>query len=31
MSLTVTLVDGEIDSHFTGIPIDGVQIGTYEI
>jgi len=31
MSLTVTLVDGEVDSHFTGIPIDGVQIGTYEI
>jgi len=31
MSLTVTLVDGEIDSRFVGIPIEGVKIGTYEI
>lgn len=31
MSLTVTLVDGEVDSRFVGIPIEAVKIGTYEI
>lgn len=31
MSLTVTLTDGEVDTHFVGIPIEGVAIGTYEI
>jgi len=31
MSLNVTTTDGEVETHFVGIPIDGVAIGEHEI
>lgn len=31
MSLSVTTIEGEVDTHFTGYPIDGVAIGEHEI
>ena len=31
MSLNVTTVDGEVETHFVGIPIEAVAIGEHEI
>lgn len=31
MSLSVETTEGEVDTHFTGYPIDGVAIGEHEI